>query len=165
MLFRGSASIGEALGELAPLTLDALTRCRELGVTSDTDSAPCLALVDGSDERLLLGVEICDGAVQRRSALPRLVELRTAGTELSLCVREQLLPLRCFHLRLRARFLEPLSLQPRIGQRFGELLDAARRRLGAFAQTLDLVAAGEDAHLRIVAAIHAQPVTTDPDTL
>src|SRR6185503_16603393 len=163
MLFRRSACLGQALGELAPLALDALARASELRVAGAGGCAPRLALVDGRDERLLLGREIRDGAIECRGSLPRLVKLRAAPTELGLRVREQLLPLSRLDLRLRARFLEPLALEARIGQRFGDIFGAPRRRLGAFAETLDLVAARDDPHLRIVTAVHAQPVTADPD--
>src|SRR5688572_3463466 len=162
MFLRSGACGGQLLVQLAALLLETLARRCELAVAGDSGRASCPALLDGRHERLLLRGEIRDGVIERRGTLPRLLELRTAPAELRLRVGELILPARGFRLRLRARVLEPLELIARIGQRFGDFFAAARGRLCALAQAIDLVTARDDSDLRIVAAIHAQPMAPDP---
>ena len=156
---------GHAFLVLAPLLLELFARRGQVVLARDRGCAACFALLDGADERLLLRCEIRDRAIERGNALPRLIELGAARAELRLRIGEQLLPARGFGLRLRASFLEPLELETRVGKRFRDLLGAARSGLRAFAQAFDLVAARDDADLRIVAAIHPQPMPRRPRRL
>ena len=121
-----------------------------------------LELAAGADETEAARVS---GALAGAVDAPVVLARSTARTEPCLRIGERLLPLSRFHLHSRARFLEPLALQPRVGQCFGDFFDTARRRLCAFAQPVDLVAARDDTHLRIVAALPAQPVATNPDSI
>src|SRR5262245_1260488 len=64
VLFRSGARTGQTVDELASLLLDAFARGCDLGAPSGSSRTSRLALVAGRDQRLLLGREIRDGAIE-----------------------------------------------------------------------------------------------------
>ena len=164
VLLGGGTRSGDAVLMLAPLLVELFARRRQVALAAHCRAALRLALLDRADEGLLLRGQIRDRAVERPGPLPRLIELCATRAELGLRVREQILATRGLGLRLRASFLQPLQLEAGVGLGLRDLVGPARSGLRAFAEAFDLVAAGDDADLRIVAAIHAQPAPADPDS-
>ena len=164
VLLGGSTRSGDAVLMLTPLLVELFARRRQGALAAHRSTALRPALLDRADQGLLLCGQLRDRAVECPGSLPRLIELCAIGTELGLGVREQILATRGLGLSLRTSFLQPLELEASVGLRFRDLVGPARCGVRALAQALDLVAAGNDADLRIVAAVHAQPVAADPDS-
>src|SRR5690606_6109686 len=113
-------------------------------------------------EALALGRELRNGVVENACARAQLLELRPRRFELRLRLGVALLLQVRVVLRLLTRILELLDSRSRFGERRRDVFDLGGDRLRLHLEASDLLAPGDDADLRVVAAVDPQPMPSDP---
>src|SRR6185369_16499303 len=150
VLLRLRARRGHTLLKLATLPVRPLTFCDQLSPLRFRTVAPRTTLLDRPRERRMLGIEARDSAIEGPGASAHLLELRAARRELGFRLGLQLLALRRFGLSDPTRVFESVELCPRVGKSFGHVVDSSRRGAHGRLKSLDLVATGDYADLRVV---------------